>query len=493
MAGREGLWTAERRALTIGLILTITFVAAEALAVATVMPLVARDLRGLNLYGFVFSAFMLGTLVGIVAAGRAADRNGPALPYIAGLVIFAAGLLVSGLATSMPMLVGGRALQGIGAGAVPAVAYTAIGRSLPEHLRASMMAMMSTAWVAPGLIGPAISAEVAHLFGWRWVFLGLIPFIAVTGPFAIPALVRLGRPETRARDGHRLADGVGLAITAGLVLTGLTLLAGSGSSGGSGAQSAAATGGLTATLLTGPAAVISGAVMIAVGGVGVVIVLRRLLPEGTLTARSGLPATVLVRGLVTFGFYGADAFVTLTVTILRQHSALVAGVAVTCNTVAWAAGSWIQARLHARWTERRLIRVGVIILLAGTAGLAVMLSDRVPVAEGIAAWTVAGLGMGMCYGPITLLMLKRAPAGREGWASASLNVADVLGSAMGIGVGGAMISAAVSFGGSLAVGLAIAFGCAAAASGLALAVSRRLPVTDGGPAAQPDVSELTAA
>jgi MFS family permease len=47
----------------------------------TIMPLLARDLRGLSLYGWVFSAFMLGSLVGTVAAGREADRVSPARPY----------------------------------------------------------------------------------------------------------------------------------------------------------------------------------------------------------------------------------------------------------------------------------------------------------------------------------------------------------------------------------------------------------------------------
>src|SRR5215471_990945 len=98
----DGLWAPERRALTVGLTATITFVAAEALAVVTVMPLVSRNLHGLGLYGFVFSAFLLGTMVGIVAAGRAADRRGPALPYVCGIVLFGVGLTVAGLAPSMP-------------------------------------------------------------------------------------------------------------------------------------------------------------------------------------------------------------------------------------------------------------------------------------------------------------------------------------------------------------------------------------------------------
>src|SRR5258705_11244730 len=79
-----GLWAPQRRALTTGLVLTITFVASEALAVVTVMPVVARDLGGLRLYGWVFSAFMLGSVVGIVAAGREADRRGPPAPLLAG-------------------------------------------------------------------------------------------------------------------------------------------------------------------------------------------------------------------------------------------------------------------------------------------------------------------------------------------------------------------------------------------------------------------------
>ena len=222
-----GLWAPQRRALTVGLVLTITFVASEALAVVTVMPVVARDLGGLRLYGWVFSGFMLGSVVGIVAAGREADRRGPAAPFVAGVVLFGSGLAVAGLAPSMGVLVAGRVLQGLGAGAVPSVAYATIGRSLPETLRARMMAVLSTAWVAPGLAGPAISAEVARLFGWRWVFLGLLPLVAVAGSIAVPALVRLGPPAASQAQEHRLTDGLRTAAGAAMILAGLTLAAGS--------------------------------------------------------------------------------------------------------------------------------------------------------------------------------------------------------------------------------------------------------------------------
>jgi MFS family permease len=96
----RGLWAPQTRALTASLVLTVTFVASEALAVVTVTPAVVRDLGGLRLYGWVFSAFMLGSVIGIVVAGREADRRGPAIPFVGGLVPFASGLAVAGLAPS---------------------------------------------------------------------------------------------------------------------------------------------------------------------------------------------------------------------------------------------------------------------------------------------------------------------------------------------------------------------------------------------------------
>ncbi len=107
--------------------------------------------------------------------------------------------------------------------------------------------------------------------------------------------------------------------------------------------------------------------------------------------------------------------------------------------------------------------------------MALILLPGVPLAVGIAAWTVAGFGMGLAYAPISLMMLREAPPGREGWASASLNLTDVLGTAVGIGVGGAAVAATVRGGQSVALGVAVAFAAAAAVGLGGLAVTRRLP------------------
>jgi hypothetical protein len=303
---------------------------------------------------------------------------------------------------------------------------------------------------------------VARAFGWRWVFLGLLPVVAVAGSIAVPALVRLGRPDSAStEDQPRLIDALRTAAGATLLLAGLTLAAGSGD-------------------------VLAGCALILAGAVAGLPALRRLVPPGTLTARAGLPAVILARGLLTFTFFGADAYVTLAVTVIRHHSPVFAGLAVTGSTLSWTAGAWVQARLSDTWAGRRLIRTGLVIVLAGIAGMAAALQPAVPAWSALAAWTVAGLGMGLAYAPISLMMLRKAPPGQEGRVSASLNLADVLGTALGIGAGGAAVAA--SAGGDLRLGVMAAFAITALAGVTLLVVTRRLPAGTGSapaPGAEP--------
>jgi hypothetical protein len=92
--------------------------------------------------------------------------------------------------------------------------------------------------------------------------------------------------------------------------------------------------------------------------------------------------------------------------------------------------------------------------------------------------------MGLAYAPLSLMMLQKALPGQEGQTSASLNLADVLGTAVGIGVGGAAVAAAA--GGNLRLGIAAAFAIAAAVGLMALAFTGRLPA---GPGSAPPVPE----
>src|SRR5689334_6340473 len=178
--------------MTVGLILLVTLIAFEALAVNTALPKAADELGSLGLYGWVFAAFMLAMVASIAVSGRAIDERGLYPVLLVGTPLFCAGLVVCATAPSMLALVGGRVVQGLGAGAVSSVANTAIGKAYPPRLRAAMLAVMSSSWVVPGLVGPQISAFVTESVGWRWVFAGLLPLVAIATLLTLPALRPFG-------------------------------------------------------------------------------------------------------------------------------------------------------------------------------------------------------------------------------------------------------------------------------------------------------------
>jgi MFS family permease len=457
LAELGGLFSPGRRALTAGLVMTITLVAFEALAVSTVMPLVARELGSLELYGWVFSAFFLGTLIGIVVVGGLIDRGGLVRPLAAGLVLFSIGLIVGGLAPSMAVLVAGRFLQGLGAGAIPPIAYVSIGRALPDDLRPRMFAVLSTAWVLPGVIGPAVAGAVAQLTTWRAVFLGLLPLIAAAGAIVLPAIrsavpvgATTGDAAANGRDNglamrRRLPIGLVLAAGAGLLVAGLT----------------------SGTLVPGAPLAILGLVL-------VLPAFSRLTPVGTLRAVRGLPAAVLLRGLLTFTFFCADAYVPLALQEWRGLGPAIAGIALTGATLSWTAGAWIQARRIDRWGVRRLVGTGFAVVVMGIVAFALVLSPEVPVVVGLLAWTVAGLGMGLSYSPLSLTVLREATPGAEGTATSGLQLSDVLGTALGTGVGGALLAFGARSGFDTWVGLAGAFAAGALVGLLGMALAGRL-------------------
>ncbi len=444
-SGPDSLWSPARRGLTTGLVLTITLVAFEALAISTVLPIVARDLGDLEHYGWVFTSFFLGSLIGIAVVGGVINRGGLGRPLAVGLGLFAIGLLLGGLAMSMPMLIGARFIQGLGAGTIPPIAYVAIGRSLPESLRPRMFAILSTAWVLPGVIGPAIAGVVGETLGWRYVFLGLLPLIGVAGILTIRAVSKVvprgpaadAEAEAAAAERHRFPNALGVALGAGLVMLGLT----------------PGHGGII-PVDTEPVVTL---VLIAAGLLVGIPPLRRLTPPGTLTAQPILPAAVLLRGVMTFTFFAVDAYVTLTLESWRGLSAVAAGVVLTAATISWTAGSWIQARNAGRWSSAQFVRAGMIITVIGLISFSTILAPSVPVAFAVPTFAVAGLGMGLGYAPLSLIVLRESPPETQGAASSALSLSDTLGTALGTGVSGAIVAASIRSTGAPVDGLVGAF------------------------------------
>ena len=120
-------------ALTFGLLLLTTITGLETLAVTTIASTIAKELGGIALYSWIFSASLLAQMVGTVVAGHWADQRGIRHPFITSLGTFAVGILVASLASNMPMFIVARALQGLGAGGLLNSVYTSINLNYDDR------------------------------------------------------------------------------------------------------------------------------------------------------------------------------------------------------------------------------------------------------------------------------------------------------------------------------------------------------------------------
>jgi len=445
------VFDADRRSLTVGILLTVTAFAVEGMGVVPALPTAVRDLGGLLLFGWAFSAFMLAWVVGTVGGGLLADARGPYRSMTLGLLGFSGGLVLAGLARSMVLFIAGRVLQGAGGGAMVAAAYVAIARAYPDNLRPRMMALTTSVWIVPAVVGPALSGAVAERIGWRFVFLGIVPLMVVVAVVVLPSLARFAVTRPLAGAG-RMGSALRVAAGGALVLAAPSLYPRT-----------------TAVAV----AVVLGAVLLVPG-------LRALLPAGTFRAARGLPAGLAVRGLLAFSFFGTEAFVPLGSGELRGVGPTQAGLALTAGAVGWVLAAWLQDRGEARRGAAgrpTVVGAGFWILAAGITIVAAVLLTSLPVALVPLGWAVAGMGIGLAYSAGGLVCIAAARQGQEGQVSAQLQLAEALSTAAGAGFGGALMASLARMGGTPRAAHGAVFAATVATALLGAAVARRLAIS----------------
>lgn len=404
------------RATSGGILVLITLIAFEGLAVAAALPTAARELNAIGAIGWTFTAFLVCNVVGMVLAGQMCDRYGAAIPLLIGLGCFVGGLLVSGTAASMAQLVVGRGTQGIGSGVLITAIYVVLGETYPDALRPKIFAAMSSAWVLPSLIGPLVAGSLAEHASWRWVFLGLLPFVLIGAALLAPVLHRLPRHRVAGSplaDPRRIVQAVAVAL-------GIASFQAAGQHPSAVALAAAAAG-----------------VLVLIWG------LRALLPAGTITVRRGVSAPIAMRGLLAGAFFGVDALVPLTLSVQHGYGAIAAGLPLVASGITWAAGSWWQGRDRYAGSDRvGLIRAGFGFVAVAAAATAVVVQPAVPGWLMYVAWGIAGIGAGLAMSSIGVLLLRFTTDADRGTDSASLQLADAVSSAVTAGFGGVLVATA---------------------------------------------------
>jgi MFS family permease len=173
-------------------------------------------------------------------------------------------------------------------------------------------------------------------------------------------------------------------------------------------------------------------------------------------------------------FFAVDAFVPLALVEWRGLSLTESGIALTAATIVWTAGSWTQARWSSRWSSARFVTVGFAVALVGLAGFMLVLRQDVTWLVAVPAFAIAGFGMGLSYSPTALIVLREASPELQGAASSALSLTDMLGTALGTGVTGAIVAAGVRASGEPVPALTIAFGLAIVVGLVGLLLTGRL-------------------
>ena len=231
----------------------------------------------------------------------------------------------------MVQLVLGRLLQGLGSGVIAVAMYVVIAQAFDARRRPAMFSWISSAWVVPSFVGPAIAAWLTHHLDWRAVFWAVIPVLVIGSAMMLPPVLRVANhPPEGARSARPAA-----LWAAGLAAVGAAVVQ-----------------------LGGQRAGLIGLVIGVVGLVLVGVSLPNLMPAGFFRFGPGLPPVIVVRALIAGAFFGAEAFVPLMLVEQRDLSLLLAGSTLTVGALGWSTGAWLQSLRAMKLRRDRTITLG---------------------------------------------------------------------------------------------------------------------------------------
>lgn len=396
--------------------------------VSVALPTIGRELHtGATGLEWTVDAYVVVYASLLIAGGVLGDRRGRKGLFLSGVAIFGFGSLVCGLAPSIPLLLAGRVLAGLGAALLVPGSLTIIRVVFTDaRQRAAAIGLWSTASGLALAVGPPLGGVIVDGLGWRWVFLLNAPLAVALVLAAARVLPRLGHTPAQTR-----FDWLGaLLSTVAVAVLALAVIEGQ-------------TAGWSSPLVL--AAFALGAAAL----VGFVTWERRVagpLIDVSLFTRPGFAAATVSALVVFFAFVGAIVYFSAYFQQVQGHSPVAAGLGVATIGVAYAIAATASGRLVGRIGERAPLIAGLIV-----SGAATLLLLRLSPDTGIGAiwWNFAllGAGIGLCGTPMSTLAMSAVDADRAGMASAVLNALRQVGQVFGVAVLGALVYAQLPTGG----------------------------------------------
>lgn len=397
--------------------MSLFMAAMEVTVVSTAMPTVIADLGGLDLYAWVFTAYVLSSTVTVPIYGKLADLYGRKPIILFGIATFLAGSMASGQAHTMTALIVFRAIQGLGAGAMQPIALTIVGDIFSMAERGRVQGLFGAVWGVAGLSGPMIGGLIVKSLGWRWVFYINVPFGILAAGLLAFALV-----ENIEKRKHKLD-----ILGAGVLAAGIIALL-------------APAEGIAYWLLLalGVALLV---VFVFVEGRAATPILPLELFRNRFFAISSFAGALIGGAMVT-----STTYIPLFVQVVLGGSPTDAGGAITPMVIGWPIASAIGGRLLMRVGFRPLVVFGFFLAASGACVFAYLAGPEAGLT--VPQLTMAAFGAGLGFANTALLIGVQSSVTfeRRGVATASTMFFRSIGGALAVGLTGHILAGAVEGG-----------------------------------------------
>jgi EmrB/QacA subfamily drug resistance transporter len=391
-------------------------IAIEATIVSTAMPQIVGRLGGLQLYSWVFSAFLLTQTATTVVFGKLSDLIGRKKVMLSGLAVFLLGSLLCGFAWSMPSLIIFRLVQGVGAGAIQPVSMTIVGDLYSPQERGKIQGYLASVWAISAVLGPLAGGLIIQHFSWAWIFWLNLPVGIFAAAGFLTSLHENIVHQSRKID-HLSAGVFTIAIAA--IMADLTAIS------------------------TSDWPEIGLISAVAVVFVALFVLQERRSPEPMISLKLwGRRPIAAANGASLLGgmtMIGLTTFLPVYVQGVMRQSALMAGFALSVMVLGWPVGATLATRLLTRFGIRPVMVVGSLFIPAGALIFVFLNADGSAFVAGVGS-LVVGFGMGLLSNASLVLIQEIVDWSERGSVTASFVFARSLGSTFGATIFGAVLN-----------------------------------------------------